>query len=127
MILTETCMHAAKCEKAKELVTGGIAPIDLVSEVNSYGLASIVLAKCLGCNQAFKFDTSPRLKSGNFDVNIRAVWGTLVTGNGLSHLNELLDVLDSPGLSRRSFLDIKLKINDWWNKYLQADLDRAIG
>ncbi|KAH3879459.1 hypothetical protein DPMN_003362 [Dreissena polymorpha] len=126
MILKETCMHAATCEKAKGLVSGGIAPIDLVSEVNSYGLASILLAKCLGCNQAFKFDTSPRLESGNFDVNVRAVWGTLVTGNGLSHLNELLAVLDSPGLSRKSFLDIEMKINNWWNEYLQADLDRAI-
>ncbi|KAH3888628.1 hypothetical protein DPMN_012668 [Dreissena polymorpha] len=127
MILKETCMHAATCEKAKGLVSGGIAPIDLVSKVNSYGLASILLAKCLGCNQAFECDTSPRLENGNFDVNVRAVWGTLVTGNGLSHLNELLAVLDSPGLSRKSFLDIEMKINNWWNEYLQADLDRAIG
>ncbi|KAH3815326.1 hypothetical protein DPMN_143848 [Dreissena polymorpha] len=79
MILKETCMHAATCEKAKALVTGGISLTDLVSEVNSYGLVSIFLAKYLGCNQAFKFDTSPRLESGNFDVNVRDVWGTLVT------------------------------------------------
>ena len=74
--------------------------------------------------------TSPVLniikQSRHFDVNVRAVWGTIATGNGQSHLNELLGTTDSPGMNQRTFNKIENDINGWWNEVLQNDLRQAV-
>jgi hypothetical protein len=58
-------------------------PIKLESELRSYGLASALLAQCQGCSHKFSFDSSPKVPgSKRFDINVRAVWGSMVTGNG---------------------------------------------
>ena len=54
------------------------------------------------------------------------VWGTIATGNGQSHLNELLGTTDSPGMNQRTFNKIENDINGWWNEVLQNDLRQAV-
>ncbi|KAH3861082.1 hypothetical protein DPMN_024010 [Dreissena polymorpha] len=49
----------------------------------------------------FKFETSPKLKAmdtitGHYDINVRAVWGSIVTGNGASHLKEVMATMGAP-------------------------------
>jgi hypothetical protein len=112
--IEDVSLHASLCHKAVCLATDGLSPVKLMSQISNFGLAGVYSAKCFGCKKSFILNSSEKLECGNFDSNVRAVWGTLVTGNGLSHLNELLAVLDTPGISYNTFSKIELKINKWW-------------
>ena len=127
----EISLHSASCKAALEYVSSnGQSPIVLISEIDNYGLASILSAKCMGCHREINFETSPRLRidttSRHFDINVRAVWGSLVTGNGQAPLNEFLACTDSPGLNQKTFTKIESDINSWWNEQLQHNLKKAI-
>ena len=106
-----------------KIASAGRPPIKLESELRSYRLASVMLAQCQGCSQKFSFDSSPKVPgSKRFDINVRAVWGSMVTGNGPSHLNEFMATLNSPGLSQPSFSAIETDIGKWWHDVLLADM-----
>jgi len=47
---------------------------------------------------------------------------TMVTGNGPSHLNEILATLNSPGLSQPSFIAIDTEISKWWDAIPDKDM-----
>ena len=123
-------LHSATCHKAIDLGSKGISPIELTSEIDTFGLASVLCAKCKGCHREIQFKTSPTLnvnqKSRHFDINVRAVWGSVATGNGHSHLNEFLATTDSPGMNQRTFNKIETDINSWWNSVLQDNLKKAV-
>ena len=71
-----------------KVASEGKPPIKLETKVRCHGLASVMSAQCQGCYKTFKLDTSPRVPgSKRFDVNVRALWGSMVTGNGPAHLN----------------------------------------
>lgn len=71
-----------------KVASEGKPPIKLETEVRCYGLASMMSAQCQRCHKTFKLDTSPRVPgSKRFDVNVRVVWGSMVTCNGSVHLN----------------------------------------
>ena len=128
--VSELSMHAATCKKASELALQGQSSIILNSEINNYGLASVLCAICKGCHQEIIMKTSPVLniskQSRHFDVNVRAEWGTIATGNGQNHLNELLGTTDSPEMNQRTFNKIENEINGWWNEVIQNDLRQAV-
>jgi len=91
--------------------------------VRCYGLASVMSAQCQGCYKTFTLDTSPRIPgSKHFDVNVRAVWGSMVTGNGPAHLNEFMATMNSPGLSQPTFSAIETDIGKWWHAVLEQDM-----
>ncbi|XP_069120879.1 uncharacterized protein [Argopecten irradians] len=127
--VSQLTMHSAICDKAKELVINGISPIKLCAEVSSMGLASILSFQCKGCKKDFLFNTSPKLEtsqSKHFDINVRAVWGSIATGNGNAHLNEFIATCDAPGLGQSSFQRIEHQINTSWCEVLQKDIDNNI-
>lgn len=77
------------------LLSKGISPFTDLTEMKSFGIACILAVKCKGCNYVHTMNTSLRLQTSNhkinrFAVNVGSVWGSMVTGNGPSHLNELL-------------------------------------
>ena len=113
-------MHSTTCKKAAELAT--FSPIELSSEIDIYSLASILSARCKDCHREIFLNTSPNLnidkQSRQFHINVRAVWGTLVTGNVHAHLNKFLATADSPGLSQRTFSKIENDISQWWSTVL---------
>ncbi|XP_062575148.1 uncharacterized protein LOC134237079 isoform X2 [Saccostrea cucullata] len=47
------------------------------------------------------------------------------TGNGPSHLNEMLGTMNSPGLSSTSFTSIEKEIGDWWLSALESNILEA--
>ena len=75
--VSELSMHAATCKKASELALQGQSPIILNSEIDNYGLASVLCAICKGCHREIIMKTSLVLniskQSRHFDVNVRAV------------------------------------------------------
>ncbi|KAK3099893.1 hypothetical protein FSP39_011406 [Pinctada imbricata] len=121
--VTDITMHACVCPQAIKLASVGKPPIKLDTEIRSLGLASVMAAKCHGCGMEFHFSTSPQLPgTKRYDINVRAVWGSMSTGNGPSHLNELLGTLNSPGLSQPSFSAIESDIGKWWLSILERDM-----
>ncbi|CAG2236224.1 unnamed protein product [Mytilus edulis] len=121
--ISDITLHACLCAGAINLAKEGKAPIKLETEVRSLGLATVMLAKCMGCLQKFKLETSPKVPgSKRYDINVRAVWGSMVTGNGPAHLNEFLATLNSPGLSQPSFSAIETDIGNWWHSVLDKEM-----
>ncbi|XP_063414164.1 uncharacterized protein LOC134696586 isoform X2 [Mytilus trossulus] len=121
--VSEITMHVCLCPSAIELSSKNQSPIKLVSEERKLGLATVLCAQCEGCHKQFKFCTSPSLpESKRFDVNVRAVWGSIATGNGPSHLNEIMGTMNSPGLSSTSFSAIEQEVGEWWLAALQENM-----
>ncbi|CAG2230579.1 unnamed protein product [Mytilus edulis] len=113
--ISQITIHSISCERAVEIALKGISPYTDLTEIKSYGIACILGIKCKGCNYIHTMNTSSRLqtskdKINRFDVNVRAVWGSMVTGNGASHLNELLGTMNSPGLRQATFGSIEEEI-----------------
>ncbi|CAC5417646.1 unnamed protein product [Mytilus coruscus] len=101
----------------------GKPPITLETEVRSFGLASVMLAQCQRCQKKFTLDSSRKVPgSKRFGINVRAVWGSMVTGNDPSHLNEFLATLNSPGLSQLSFTAIETEISQCWHSILEKNM-----
>ena len=83
-----------------------------------------------GCHQEIIMKTNQVLniskQSRHFDVNVRAVWGTVASGIGQSYLNELHGTTDSPGINQMTFNKIGNDINGRRNEVLQDDLKQAV-
>ena len=95
---SEIAGHTIFFDKARDVAIRGGNIIELVSEILHDGLDTTMLARCSGCKKMF-LKTSDTLSvngSRHFDVNVRAVWGAIVSGNGLAHMNDFLSTIDSP-------------------------------
>jgi hypothetical protein len=91
-------------------------PIELRGEVWYQGLASVIAAKCNGCNKTFELK-SPRMRHDKrFEINVRAVWAQMVTGGGASRLSEQCSTMGMHGLSQTAFSNIKEEIGSWWKQ-----------
>lgn len=126
--LSQIAIHMAMCKGASKIVAKGNSPISVMTEKICYGIASVFLVKCKACDTQFTLNTSPRLKtekSNHFDINVRAVWGSMVTGNGASHLNEMLGVMNCPGLKPNTFSNIENEISQWWKASLEDEMKAA--
>ena len=63
--VSDISMHSATCKKATELTTTGVSPVELSSEIDTYGLASILSARCKGCHREILLNASPKLNIDN--------------------------------------------------------------
>ncbi|KAH3775516.1 hypothetical protein DPMN_176919 [Dreissena polymorpha] len=55
--------------------------------------------------------------TGNYDINVRAAWGSIVTGNGASHLMEVIATMDAPSLSQPALTRSESQIGASWRLY----------
>ncbi|KAJ8304705.1 hypothetical protein KUTeg_018288 [Tegillarca granosa] len=122
--------HTITCKHLQHLPKGSPCspPIKLLKEVRTTGLASVLLCACEGCKEKFRFKTSPQVPlqhSKHYDVNIRSVWGAIVTRNGESNLNELMGTRNSPGMSQQTFSVIEQEIGDLLSICVEEDLIQA--
>ena len=108
--------HVLICPKSSELHDNQ-SPIKLLGEVKRQGLHSVVAAECQGCHKVFHLGGSSKLpvnESFHYDINVRAVWGEMSTGGGVSHLNESLATMGFPGMTQTTFTSIEDQISKWW-------------
>jgi len=117
--------HVCLCPLAQKVATSGQAPIKLKSEYCKSGLFSIILAECCGCLQQFKVSTSPKQQNGLYDINVRAVWGTVTSGRGPSQLNEVLSTMNIPQMHNTMFTSVENRIGEWWLKALDEEMKKA--
>ena len=120
--ISEITMHVCLCLEAMKVASTETIPIKLDTEVNSLGLANVMSAQCQGCFKKFTLNSNPRMPgSKRFEINVRAVWGSMVADNGPSHQHEFLATLNSPGLSQPSFSAIETVISKWWHAILEKN------
>jgi len=113
--VTSVTSHVLQCPKAA-LLSADEAPIQVLGEVFRDGLASFVAVKCNGCSHVIQLKPPKMPSSNKFEINIRAVWGQMVTGGGCASLNESLSTMGVPALAEKSFKDIEEIIGEWWAK-----------
>ena len=68
--VSDVSLHSATCNNAIDLGSKRVSPVELVSEIDSFGLASVLSTKC---HKEINLNTSPKLKinkkSRHFDIN----------------------------------------------------------
>lgn len=112
----------------KNLASNGQPIIALVNEKRD-GVSCVIEWKCLGCSKLFKLQSSYDFKSESDgkcknmkDINVRAVWGSMVTGGGCSSLNELLGTMGVPGLTEQKYCKIEHEIGKWWSEVSEEEM-----
>ena len=123
--VSDISKHSLLCPQFSKLPE---TPIKLLGEIDRHGLHSVIAAECQGCFRVFKLHSSPKLPvkdSFKYDVNVRAVWGEMVTGGGVSHLNESLATIGVPGMTQTTLTNIEQDIYDWWCVVLDEELEAA--
>ena len=119
--------HVLICPKSSELHDNQ-SPIKLLGEVKRQGLYSVVAAECQGCHKVFHLGGSSKLpvnESFHYDINVRAVWGEMSTGGGVSHLNESLATMGIPGMTQTTFTSIEDQISKWWKDIMDHEMHAA--
>ena len=125
--VTTISLHVALCEKSQALAAKGEEPLKLAGEVQRYGLATILKACCKGCWKTWEVAQSPKMgdSTGQFEVNVAAVWGQMATGGGCEKMNEFLGTLGVPGMQGKVFSQTEDKIGAWWKSILSAEMKEA--
>jgi len=84
--------------------------LNLINE-EKYGLSSIMTFCCNNCMKEFKFTTSDyNSKLQCYDINYRACYGSLISGNGYQDLTTIISCCAIPCMSKITFIDIENKI-----------------
>ncbi|VDI80109.1 Hypothetical predicted protein [Mytilus galloprovincialis] len=99
--ILQITLHVIQCPKVCDMKD--IEPLKLFFDERNLGLASVMFAECQGCHKQFKFTSSPMLSNDMFDVNVRGVWGSMVTGDGGAQLGETMATFSCPSISSNSF------------------------
>ena len=105
--MSKLTLHSAQCKACQSLASQNKDVIKLLGEYRRDGLATILLAECLGCQKTFKLSTSSKvtLPGGlqRYVVNVKAVWDEMGCGGGASTLSERLGTMDIPSMQSRNF------------------------
>ena len=117
--------HSCMCEQAQRLVTEGKDPITIKGELSRSGLYSVILVVCKGCDEQFPIKTSEKQANGLYDINVRAVWGSVTSGGGASNLNEMLGSMSIPPMHEHMFTVLEDKIGSWWENVLKDEMEKA--
>jgi len=121
--MTEVAIHCAVCPAAGKLAKDGKSPLTVTTEEKRNGFASRLKLSCCGCGQQFLMETSSRLPgSSTYDINLRTVWGSMVTGGGLSSTNEMLATMGIPGMTQRRYTSLEQDVGELWHKEMKKDM-----
>jgi len=121
----EITKHVCLCPPAQKIAAQDGSPITLKSELGRSGLFTIIVCVCNGCAKEFRIANGSKHTSSFYDINIRAVWGTIVGGKGNSQLNEMLSSLDIPSINNQMFSNIENQIGKWWLEILNSEMRKA--
>jgi hypothetical protein len=97
------------------------------------GVASILYIKCNLCGKINKVKTSSEHRSGQrgrltFNINSRAVLGSLQAGIGNTHLNNLFATMNVPMMNNRTFKsrerEVGKAVEDLAQKSCKTNIER---
>ena len=93
------------------------------------GLASILSGHCSTCDIKIVLETSRKVKGPRghpqWECNLAAVWGEMVTGGGHTRLEESLGVLGVPVMTKPRFISTERAIGEQWRKVLTESMVEA--
>jgi len=123
--VSDMTYHAATCELAKEIACESENVFRMESVVDK-GYHTILNFKCVGCETCFKIENSDKFAATSVkDINVRCVWGSMVTGGGCSSLNESMGTVGVPGISEHMYSDIEAEIGRLWKEVLDEEMLKA--
>ncbi|XP_063537724.1 uncharacterized protein LOC134747088 [Cydia strobilella] len=94
-----------------------------VSTEKQVGFSSTFHAKCIMCGSIFTIKTSD--DSHKIDINSSAVSGTIMTGIGLSSLNELAASVDLPTIPFRLYSKCHDIVAEMWKNTAEETMQKA--
>ncbi len=110
--------HAARCKGS----------ILLYGETRQ-GLASILRGHCSVCNHTIILESSQKVRGPKgypqWECNLAAVWGEMVTGGGHSRIKETLGVIGIPVMTKASFINVERAIGEQWKHELLKSMIEA--
>ena len=119
--------HTLTCPRALDLENAN--PAIAIEGESQQGLASIIIVKCMGCNEIVKLESSAKIAGPKgikrWECNVAAVWGQMATGGGYSKLNETMTTLGVPCMSQKSFINTERQIGEWWRDKLHESMIEA--
>ena len=65
---------------------------------------------CQDGDKDFCFHTRSKQSNGAYDINVRAVWGSVTSGSGCSDLNEIQGTMSVPPMHESMFSRLGEKI-----------------
>ena len=114
--VSQMTKHVILCGK----ITSQMEPVKLLGEVGHHGLASFIAVMCNGCGKTITLD-SPKMPGDlKYEINVRAVWGQMVTGGGGSPLQEQCATMGMPSMTGSAFSSIEEQIGCWWKQVQQT-------
>jgi len=118
--------HAASCQKAIDMASGDDSVVSLEG-VKQSGFYTVLKFKCLGCAKVFEIENSENFKDSEKikDINVRCVWGSMVTGGGCSSLNESMGTAGIPGIDEREYTKLEHEIGKLWKEVLEDEMIQA--
>ena len=103
--LQEVTDHVATCEACTDERLKNEQTTILFQEANRAGLTSVLISRCAGCQQEFRFSTSPKVKGvtggKQWETNLAAVWGQMATGGGHKPFAEMMAILGVPTMTKK--------------------------
>ena len=124
----EISMHSATCEGARSVALNDGSPVKLVSEERN-GFYVVLKSKCVGCDKVFQLKNSEEIttETGNkiHDINVRGVWGSMVSGGGCSKLAESMGTMGVPSVHNAKYSQIEHQIGQWWGEVLEEEMKKA--
>ena len=126
--VSEISLHSASCAKARQTaVETGAAAVKLTSEERN-GFYTVLHSQCV-CGQKFLLKNSEPLLDDKetklHEINVRGVWGSMVSGGGCSSLEESMGTMGVPSVDQKQYSKLETMIGDWWAKVLEEDLKKA--
>ena len=114
----ELALHSTSC----------VGSVNFCQE-KKLGLASIIKGHCTHCQKCIKLETSAKVKGPRgyiqWESNLAAVWGEMVTGGGHSNLEEIMSILGIPVLTKPCFINIERGIGEFWKCCLTDSMIEA--
>jgi hypothetical protein len=86
---------------------------------------SILLAICEGCKQELSLNTSQKQSNGHYNINVRAVWGTVTSVGGATDIREQLSTMNVPQFTSNMFSSLEDEIGKWWEDALKEEMGKA--
>ena len=119
--ISDSTAHVMSCEVAiAHFKQTSASPLSALVERSRSGLASTITSTCK-CGKVFTLENSDNISvpstegdKQQHDVNVRAVWGTMVTGGGVSRMNETLSTMNLPTMTQHMFTSLENSIGTMW-------------
>lgn len=89
----------------------------------------VLTVRCDGCRKEITLPNSSKIACINgakqWESNLAAVWGQMITGGGFTTLRETMSVLGVPNMTKKTFVNTEWCLGSWWWKLLEESMKNS--